>query len=272
MRRDAGRPPVELKGAVWLAAGGRDLGGPGRIALLKAIAEQGSITQAAKAIGLSYKAAWQAVETMNNLAGAPLVERAAGGKGGGGTLLTERGVELVNRFDLLAQVHARFVKLLSDEGLGDSGSFDLLRLLNMKTSARNQFLGTVSGYRAGAVNDEIELTLAGGRRIVAIVTRESTALLGLKLGAQAFALVKASSVLLATDLQDAKLSARNQLAGTVASISPGAVNSEVTVDLGNGLAVAAVLTRESVDTLGLAVGKPVTALFKASSVILGTMA
>ena len=272
MRRDAGRAPVELKGTVWLTVGGQDLGGPGRIALLEAIAEHGSITQAAKAVGLSYKAAWHAVEAMNNLAGAPLVERAVGGKGGGGTRLTARGAELVERFDRMAAVHERFVKLLSDEGLGDAANFNLLRLLAMKTSARNQFMGTVSGYKAGAVNDEVELTLAGGHRVVAIVTRESTELLGLKLGAQAFALVKASSVLLATDLQGAKLSARNQLAGTVASVSPGTVNSEVTVDLGHGLSVAAVLTRSSMESLGLAVGQPVTAFFKASSVILGALA
>ena len=50
----------------------------------------------------------------------------------------------------------------------------------MKTSARNQFMGTVSGYKAGAVNDEVELTLAGGHRVVAIVTRESTELLELQ--------------------------------------------------------------------------------------------
>lgn len=272
MRRRTGRSPLELKGLVWMTVGGRDLGGPGRVALLKAIAEHGSITQAAKAVGLGYKAAWHAVETMNNLAGAPLVERAAGGKGGGGTRLTERGAELVERFERLAQMHERFVKLLSDEGLGETDNFNLLRLLNMKTSARNQFLGAVSGYKAGAVNDEVELTLAGGRKIVSIVTRESTELLGLKLGAQAFALIKASSVLLATDLQGARLSARNQLAGVVATVSPGAVNSEVTLDLDNGLSVAAVVTKSSVEALGLEPGRPAVAFFKASSVILGALA
>ena len=82
---------IALRGSVWMMVGGENFGGPGRIALLARIAECGSITQAAKAIKMSYKAAWDAIDSMNNLAGEPLVERVAGGKGGGGTRLTPRG-------------------------------------------------------------------------------------------------------------------------------------------------------------------------------------
>ena len=57
---------------------------PQRIALLQHIAEQGSITRAAKSAGISYKAAWDAIDELNNLAQTPLVERSVGGKGGGG--------------------------------------------------------------------------------------------------------------------------------------------------------------------------------------------
>lgn len=82
---------IELHGSIWMTVGGANLGGPGRIELLSRIADCGSITQAAKAIGMSYKAAWDAIDTMNNLAGEPLVERVTGGRGGGGTRLTRRG-------------------------------------------------------------------------------------------------------------------------------------------------------------------------------------
>ena len=139
----------------------------------------------------------------------------------------------------------------------------------MKTSARNQLSGKVSGLTAGAVNDEVELTLTAGQRIVAVVTHESAANLGLAVGAEAFALVKASSVLVATDLGTARLSARNQLRGTVARLQPGAVNAEVIIDVGGGQTVAAIITQESARSLGLAPGTAVIALFKASSVILG---
>lgn len=140
----------------------------------------------------------------------------------------------------------------------------------MKTSARNQFAGRVVAVKRGAVNDEIEIDIAGGQRIVAVVTHESTESLGLKAGREAIALVKASSVILMVDGEKTKLSTRNRLAGKVSRIEPGAVNSEVVVDLPGGGAVAAIITAESVKSLGLRVGKPVTAIFKASSVIVGT--
>ncbi len=140
---------------------------------------------------------------------------------------------------------------------------------DMKTSARNQLSGTVSAVKAGAVNDEIEIALPGGQRIVAVVTHESAASLGLVVGAAAFALVKASSVVVAADLGTARLSARNQLAGTVSRLQPGTVNTEVVIDIGGGMSVAAIVTRGSAVSLGLAAGAPATALFKASSVIVG---
>jgi molybdate transport system regulatory protein len=115
----------------------------------------------------------------------------------------------------------------------------------MKTSARNHLDGTVSAITSGAVNDEVELTLPGGIRIVAVITRESTESLGLKKGAPAFALIKASSVIVATDLQGATISARNQLAGTVGQLTPGAVNAEVVIDIDGGGSVAAIVTRRA---------------------------
>ena len=141
--------------------------------------------------------------------------------------------------------------------------------LSMKISARNQLSGRVSVVASGTVNDEVELTLTAGQKIVAVVTRQSATSLGLVPGAEAFALVKASSVLLATDLGGARLSARNQLRGTVTRLQPGAVNAEVLIDVGGGQTLAAIVTQESASSLDLAPGVSVLALFKASSVILG---
>ena len=139
----------------------------------------------------------------------------------------------------------------------------------MQTSARNELHGTVSAVTAGAVNDEIELTLSGGQRLVAIVTHESALALGLESGVAAFALIKASSIIVATELDDVRLSARNQLDGTVASIQPGAVNTEVMLDIGGGTTIAAIVTAQSARSLGLGAGTKATAIFKASSVLIG---
>ena len=105
-------------------------------------------------------------------------------------------------------------------------------------------------------------------------------MLGLEVGARAFALVKASSILIATSLEPGRLSARNQLTGTVARVTPGAVNAEVVIALGrndatgndagdSALTIAAIVTSASVTALGLKRGVTATAIFKASSVIVG---
>jgi molybdate transport system regulatory protein len=263
-----------LEARLWLTSGGTSLGGAGRLALLQAIAEQGSITAAAKAVGMSYKAAWEAVDTMNNLAGQALVARQTGGRGGGSTRLTEHGQQLVARFAALTALHQRFVEQLSLEGTEINAEWDVLRTLTMKTSARNQFAGTVVALRAGAVNDEVELQLPGGARIVAMVSSESSEQLGLQVGMAAFALIQSSSVLLARELGAARLSARNQLAGIVRSVTPGAVNAEVVIELDASTAgsLAATVTQASLQDMGLQPGVPVVALFKASSVIIGVMA
>jgi molybdate transport system regulatory protein len=239
------------------------------MALLQAVAEQGSITRAAKAFGMSYKAAWDAIDTMNRVAGTPLVERSTGGRGGGSTTLTEHGRRLLQRHAELDAVHQRFVALLAGEAFDLDQDFSLLQVLNMKTTARNQFLGTVTALRSGAVNDEVEVSLPGGTRLVAIVTRESTQALGLRTQLPAIVLVQATDVLLATGLDGgARLSARNQLPGRVQRLTPGAVNTEVLLALDGGGELVAIVTEASARALALAPGVAVTALVKASDLIL----
>ncbi|MDX3895976.1 TOBE domain-containing protein [Pusillimonas sp.] len=142
----------------------------------------------------------------------------------------------------------------------------------MKISARNQFSGVVTALEKGAVNDEVELTLKTGIKMVAVVTRESSDSLGLREGAKVFALIKASSVILASDLGGVRLSARNQFRGTVRSVTAGAVNAEVELGIEGGDSIVAIVTNASVESLGLAPGAEAIAIVKASSVILGTVA
>jgi len=139
----------------------------------------------------------------------------------------------------------------------------------MLTSARNQFPGEVVEVRTGAVNDEIVIQLPGGQQIVATVTHESVAGMGLAKGRQAVAMVKASSVIVMVDVDVGKVSARNAISGSVSTLTKGAVNAEVTIAAASGPAVCAIITNASVDRLGLAIGKPAVAIFKASSVIIG---
>ena len=142
----------------------------------------------------------------------------------------------------------------------------------MSVSARNVFKGKVTSVKDGAVNAEVELTLAGGDKIVAIVTEGSVKDLGIAVGKEAIAYVKAPWVMLLAGPQAVKFSARNQLSGKVNVIHKGAVNSEVGITLAGGATVFAVVTNEAVLELGLKEGVEATALIKASHVILGVPA
>ena len=142
----------------------------------------------------------------------------------------------------------------------------------MKVSARNVFKGPITALVDGAVNAEVEITLAGGDKIVAIVTEGSVKSLGLAVGKEAVAYVKAPWVMVLTGDADIHFSARNQLTCMVAQLTRGAINSEVSIKLAGGTVVYAVITNEAVLELGLKEGVKATALIKASHVILGVPA
>jgi molybdate transport system regulatory protein len=255
-----------------------DLGtylGDTRIRLLEAIEQHGSITQAAKHVPMSYKAAWDAVDAMNNLANQPLVERSTGGRHGGGTVLTDQGRKVVGMY---RAVEAEYQKALdrvmsqwSELDTGNVRSFQqLLRRMAYRTSARNQFACTISGLREGDVDYEVYLRADPQTELVAVITRDSAEQLGLAIGMEVVALVKASAVLLLTD-EGLRTSARNHLWGTVQRVVEGPVNADVTLSLGGGKTVTAVVTHDSVVSLGLQVGQRACAVFQASSVILSVL-
>lgn len=238
--------------------------------LLGSLESEGSITAAAKSVKLSYKAAWDAIAAMNNLSEAVLVERSVGGKGGGGARLTPQGKRLVATFRAVEAESERFVQRVNRR-VRDKSDIATLGRMTVLTSARNHFAGRIARITKGAVNDEVELMLSGGDRIVATITRESTHALGLRKGGEAVALIKASWIIVGVDDEDAplKLSARNCLRGVVSRITRGTVNSEVVMDLKGGASVVAIVTHGSAKSLKLVPGKPAMAIFKASSVILG---
>lgn len=246
--------------------------GDTRIRLLEAIDSHGSISQAAKAVPLSYKAAWDAIDAMNNLSDQALVIRSTGGKNGGGTQLTEHGRKTVALYRALEAEYQRALERLVDS-LNDGAASDfkqfsqLLKRMSMKSSARNQFAGQIVGLREGHVDFEVRLQIDGDNELVAVITRESAETLGLAIGMEISALVKSSSVLLLNDPK-VKTTARNHLWGEITRIHDGPVNAEITLSLASGKTVCAVVTHDSVEKLGLAVGETACAVFKASAVIL----
>jgi molybdate transport system regulatory protein len=237
-----------------------------RVAMLEAVDQLGSITAAAKRLGLSYKGAWDIVQGLNNLFETPLIEAAPGGRSGGAAVVTPRGQAVALAFRRVQiELDAALAKL--EAGLAGEAARDLFWSLGMRTSARNALRGEISQITIGAVSSEVSLRLAEGVEIVAVVTRHSVEDLGLVVGAPAIALIKSSFVLLAKG-EGLRTSARNQIAGVVTSREDGPVNSEVTLDIGGGKTLTATITVESARVLDIAPGERLTALIKAPHVIL----
>jgi len=259
--------PSRLRGDVFLLTDSEQAFAASQIELLRAVDECGSISRAAKQVGISYKTAWDRIDAMNNLANQPMVTRSAGGARGGGTALTEFGRDIVRGFEALREEHRHFVDRLGHRVRSVSDVAHFIRSGSMVTSARNQFRGSVTHITPGTVDTEVTLSISRDQSVAAIITQDSLERLDLSVGATAVALVKASSVILSTDTTLAT-SARNKLTGPIARVVRGAVNCEVTLDLGDGKTVCAVITNVSADELGLGVGQAACAIFKASSVIL----
>jgi molybdate transport system regulatory protein len=244
--------------------------GADRIALLEAILRAGSITAAAKVVGLSYKGAWDAVQALNNLFETPLVLTRAGGRHGGSAQVTEEGVALISAFHAVERELDGALGAIAQRLSGASAAplRTLLWSLGMKTSARNALRGVVERVVDGAVNAEVVVAIGEDAQIVAVVTRHSVEDLGLAPGRAVIVLIKSSFVILARDAETLRTSARNKLAGVVARVERGAVNDEVTLDLGGAKTLTATVTHESARLLELEPGLRIAALVKASHVIL----
>lgn len=236
--------------------------------LLEQIEITGSISRAAKQIKLSYKAAWDAVDAMNNLSERPLVVCSAGGQEGG-TRLTDFGRDTVYTWRRMQGEYERYMAKVA-QGIEHFEDIDrLLKAIAMKTSARNQFHGRIKSIENGAINSSIVLDAGRGLEIVATISSDCLDEMQLSPGKDAMALIKASFVLLSPD-PEIRISARNQLRGKLVAIIPGPINSEVKLHLPGDRTLTAMITNESIAELGLAPGQPCTALIKASHVIIAT--
>lgn len=241
---------------------------PQRIELLKHVAEQGSITRAAKSAGLSYKAAWDAIDELNNLAEKPLVVRAVGGRGGGGATLSREGQRVLRLYLRLQALQAQVLEAAAES---EDGDLALLNRLMLRTSARNQLLGRIVDIMRQGHNDVIRLQLAGELHLEARITHESTLRLELEIGSDVVALIKAGSLeVLAHDHPPTE--ELNALFGVIDEvISAGDGPCEVRIQLPGGQTLCALATSEQLHQQRLASGRTVQVQCSPSTVLLGTL-
>jgi len=239
-----------------------------RIHLLQAIKDSGSITTAAKQVGISYKTAWEAIDTMNNLSAKPLVVRITGGSGGGGTTLTSYGEEIVRNYDLLKHEYERFLKTLSTMAEFNMDHIKNLQRIAMQISARNQFMGKIRDIKQAKVNAEVSMVLKSGVVLVSTITNSAVEEMGLHIGDEVIGIIKASSILVSNEINIAT-SARNKIIGKISGIIFGEVNAQVSIDIGQNEIIVATITSESAKSLGLEIGSSVCAIIKSSSILIG---
>jgi molybdate transport system regulatory protein len=219
-----------------------------RIDILRGIGRTGSISQAAREASVSYKAAWQAIDTLSNLAGVALVERVVGGAGGGGARLTGQGLQLLSMADELDQarrtLHARRAGDETPAGRlrgasdaqGRPNPLSGLAGLALRTSMRNQLPAHVQSLEGHGHIVRAVLAVGAGT-IAARITRESAELLGLAPGLPVIVLCKATAVqVLRAGRDDAAApDGANRLAGTVSRVDRSESGDEIAMTLSPGL-------------------------------------
>jgi len=254
----------DLSASLTLRRGAASGVGAERIAVLQAIEELGSISAAAKKVGLSYKGAWDAVQALNNLFDAPLVKAAPGGRSGGAAEVTERGRAMIAAFLRVQDEIDAAMARLADNFASEGFSF---WSLGMRTSARNALRGRIADVKRGAVNGEVKLRVGDGVEIISILAEQSIDELALEDGKSAIALIESSFVLLAKG-DDFRTSARNRLSGTVVSRRDGVVSSEIVVGIAEGKSLVSMIPLQSARDLEIQEGDAISALIKAPHVIL----
>ena len=196
-----------------------------RIELLRRVGECGSISQAARSAGVSYKAAWQAIHTLTNLAGQPLVDSSVGGAGGGGARLTAAGARLLQAAEQMDAARQDVLTRINDPSAQ--------ALAAPRTSMRNHLPCTVARLDSAGAGDplvRVALALPGGDALTALLTRESAQLLGLAPGLELLALCKATAVRIEA-VESAAPAGANQLRGRVLRAARGTQHDELTLTL-----------------------------------------
>jgi molybdate transport system regulatory protein len=232
-----------------------------RLDILRRVGAAGSISEAARGAGVSYKAAWQAIETLSNLAGEALVEKIVGGTGGGGARLTRAGERLLLASERLQTARKSVLKTL-DRKLSARADVANLAALGLRTSMRNAFPCKVGKLKKCGTSLRVELVLGDGSTLFARITSQSAELLGLAAGVAVLVLCKATAITVAQ--QFAQREGYNLLLGKITRMTAAARGGEITLQLESGLQLVGLATAGH----GLKVGRIAMAAVEESAVVI----
>tara|TARA_B100001063_G_scaffold68819_1_gene62913 strand:- start:20925 stop:21707 length:783 start_codon:yes stop_codon:yes gene_type:complete len=239
-----------------------------RILLLEAILEHGSISKAAKAVPMSYKSAWDAINSINNLCEKTVVLRETGGIGGGGATVTEYGKNLINSYTILQKEHAKFLERLTTLTDFNSGNLKSLQRFTMQISARNQILAKIDNIEIDKVNANIILKTKSNQRLVSSISKNSVENLTLEKDKEVLAIFKSNNVMISTNYVEG-FSARNKIKGIINKLNFSEVSCEVNLLINDTDVITSVITAESARELKLEINQEVYAIIKSSDIMIG---
>jgi len=209
---------LQLGAAFWIDKHNHGFFGKGRIELLKSIDTHGSLAKAAKAMGMSYKAAWDSMREMEALSGETLTQKSTGGKGGGGSALTPKARHYIALFETLEKAQKSFFDAIEPHLDDARALMQLLARPAIRTSARNQLEGVLEAITPLHVNTKLTLKLDAHTTLYAHITQTSVVELGLYVGQRVYAIIKASWLSLHASPKTCEPS-HNVLEGTVIALS-----------------------------------------------------
>lgn len=228
---------MKLDGKLWIDVNGLGIAGHGRIKLLELVNECGSIKKAAETMKMSYKAAWDSINSLNEIYGKPLVERQTGGKGGGGTTLTKTGKDLIKAYNHFSRIHMMYLNAMSDSN---------------KVNCTVQSVTDTHAIALTSAGDEIACTMLDT---------------DLKKGDAVTLFIGPKDVIL-MDSDNFATSARNVIKAQVVKVVKKGTNSEISLKTAKGTPLDVSITAQSCERLGLVPGKEIFALFKTASALI----
>ncbi len=256
-----------IDGRLWISKAKQNFLGRGRIELLENIHQTGSISAAAKIMKMSYKAAWDAIDAINKLSEEPLVERSTGGKGGGGTRLTPKGLEYIALYKKIEHAQHLFFEAL-EHYTDDSDKFSaFVSKLTLRTSARNQLLGTVTQIETNKNQAKLAIKIDEMTQIAVIITKQSLKEMDIQKGAALYVLLKAAWISLLKTKPAIIEETKNYLCGTIIRIDEDEAQSEVIVSLKGKQTLVASIPTQNLTTQSLACGDTIWAVFDISNAL-----
>ena len=257
--------PLHIDSSLWLDYDKKGFLGKGRIELLKNIDTYGSLSKAAKAMNMSYKAAWDSLNEMKNLSSKELIISSTGGSGGGGSKLTNSAKEYIEIYELLYKSQQEFLKTIESHTKNFSDLQTFLHRSSLRTSARNQLFGRVKSLEKSSISSKILISIDKNIEISSSITNQSIKELGIKKAKSVFVLIKAPWVKISKKKQESE----NQIECIIKNIKTEGDLVELTLQASPNISLISVMKVEKFGALHVKLAEKIIASFEPNDTIIG---